>query len=212
MKKQSNFFTIPLTLLLCFSCADKPSIASEGTVVATEIPIISCAAARYDDWEQSDYVLPYPVGKSYLISLAHCGGSYHAEGLPDQYATDFAIDIGTLVTASRDGVVVFVEESGIDGLFPNNLVIVEHSDGTFGQYMHLTTNGALVEKGEKVLQGQEIGLSGNTGLAGFPHLHFVVTKSGNYNYPYQSIPMNFRNTLANERGLAPGERYPAYEY
>ncbi len=172
----------------------------------------SCGDAQYDNWETSRYVLPYPVGTQYSVNLSHCGGSYHSEGQPDQYAIDFVMPIGTEVTASRDGQVVFVEESGENGSFPNNVVIVQHSDGSYTQYMHLTKDGAEVTVGEFVSQGDPIGLSGNTGLAGYPHLHFVATKKGSFKYPYDSFPTTFKNTLANERSLLPQTVYPAQPY
>ncbi|MGB5556001.1 MAG: M23 family metallopeptidase, partial [Flavobacteriaceae bacterium] len=103
-----------------------------------------------------------------------------------------------------------VEESGDDGGFPNNRVVIMHDDNTYAHYMHLTKNGALVHSGDEVVQGDSIGLSGNTGLAGFPHLHFVVTEKPDY--PYVSIPTTFSNTLSNQRSLAPSIPYPAYSY
>ena len=48
--------------------------------------------------------------------------------------------------------------------------------------MHLTKNGALVNVGQNVNQGADIGLSGVTGLASYPHLHFVIT-TNNWEYP-----------------------------
>lgn len=174
--------------------------------------LVGCPNTEYDDWQTSSYVLPYPVGTSYKIDLSHCSGAYHSAGQPDQYAIDFRMDVGTLVTASRAGKVVFVEESGIDGAFPNNKVVVKHSDGTFAQYMHLTFLGGLVEVGDDVKAGDDIGLSGATGLAGYPHLHFVVTKPGSHEYPYESLPTTFRNTKPNERSLVSGETYAAKRF
>lgn len=178
----------------------------------TEPFSINCEEAQYVDWNESDYVLPYPVGNSYFIGLSSCGGSYHSEGLPDQFAIDFNMNIGDTITAVRKGLVVYIEESGFDGSFPNNLVIVEHEDGTFAQYMHLTNNGAEVEINDEVEQGSVIGYSGNTGLAGYPHLHLVVTNKGSYEYPYTSLPINFKNTEANERGPVSGTGYEAMPY
>lgn len=179
----------------------------DGSIVAD-----GCPGAGYPDWRSSDYVLPYPVGKSYGVDLSKGSGSYHSVGEPDQFAIDFAMTIGETITASRAGTVVFVEESGADGGFPNNLVIVRHNNNTYGQYMHLTRGGALVEVGQEVEPGDELGLSGATGLAGYPHLHFVVTSGGSFEYPYTSIPVTFRNTFANEHSLASGVVYPASEY
>lgn len=196
------------TLSLCSTRNPK----SEDTEQLVAPIAIGCPNTEYGDWSRSEYVLPYPIHKEYTVNLSHCSGSYHSEGQPDAYAIDFAMDIGTIVSASRAGKVVYVEESGNDGDFPNNLVIVEHDDGTFAQYMHLTKDGALVNVGEALEQGDLIGLSGSTGLAGYPHLHFVVTQPGSYKYPYTSLPTTFKNTIANEKSLAMGTRYPAYKY
>lgn len=170
--------------------------------------ISSCSNAEFGDWQESDYYLPYPVGHGYIIGLNACSDSYHAPGQPDQFAIDFNMPIGERIIASRAGTVVFVEESGFDGGFPNNLVVLRHQDGTHAMYMHLTNGGAAVSVGSRVPRGGLIGYSGNTGLAGYPHLHFVVVGS-NYSYPYNSIPVNFRNTSPNERSLQSGNRYEA---
>ncbi|WP_273566376.1 M23 family metallopeptidase [Maribacter halichondriae] len=173
---------------------------------------IRCNNVRYEDWKTSEYVLPYAVGETYRTNLTNCTSSYHAPGMPDQFAIDFAMPIGTEITAARPGQVFHIEESGIDGGFPNNLAIIAHSDGTFAAYMHLTENGALAEVGSFILQGDIIGLSGNTGLAGYPHLHFVVIKEKPLEFPYTSVPVTFKNTLDNERSLLPYTDYPAYPY
>jgi murein DD-endopeptidase MepM/ murein hydrolase activator NlpD len=107
--------------------------------------------------------------------------------------------------------VVQVEESGVDGDFPNNLVVVDHGDGTFAQYMHLTENGALVSIGATVSRGDTLGHSGATGLAGYPHLHFVVS-GGDWPWPYGSVPVTFSNTDANPRSLRAGAAYPALPF
>jgi len=43
-----------------------------------------------------------------------------------------------------------------------------------GLYAHLRPEGVLVRVGQRVRQGQQIGLSGNTGFTSGPHLHFAV--------------------------------------
>jgi murein DD-endopeptidase MepM/ murein hydrolase activator NlpD len=77
--------------------------------------------------------------------------------------------------------------------------------------MHLTQDGALVSMGESVMRGDTLGLSGATGLAGYPHLHFVVTES-DWAWPYASTPVTFSNTDANPRGLQAGGTYTALPY
>ncbi len=170
-----------------------------------------CPGATYPSWGSSPYVLPIAVGESVRIDLSNCSGSYHSLGEPDAFAIDFHLPIGSRVLASRGGTVVYVEESGYDGGFPNNLVVVSHGDGSYAQYLHLTHNGAAVSVGSRVVPGTLIGLSGSTGLAGYPHLHLVVT-TGGYRYPYQSIPITFRNTSPNPKSLISGETYTARSY
>lgn len=145
-----------------------------------------------------------------MVNLSNCSSSYHAAGRPDQFAFDFDMDKGTLITASRAGVVIFVEDSG-RGREINNLVVVSHKDNTFAEYMHLMQDGALVEEGDIVEQGDPIGLSGATGLAGYPHLHFIVVK-GPWEWPYEGIPITFSNTAPNPRGLASYTAYTALDY
>ena len=169
----------------------------------------NCLDADYGAWEDSPYKLPYPVGSGYVIGLGPCGGSYHSAGQPDMFAIDFNMPIGSVILAARSGRVVAVQESGQDGGFPNNFVVVGHPDGTFAAYAHLTYNGAAVTVGQQVAQGALLGYSGNTGLAGYPHLHLVVI-DGDWNYPYTSMPVNFSNTLPNPKSLESGVRYEAF--
>ncbi|MGB9357054.1 MAG: M23 family metallopeptidase [Acidimicrobiia bacterium] len=58
-----------------------------------------------------------------------------------------------------------------------NYVVIEHDDGTAGFSAHLQHEGALVEIGDEVAQGQEIGLSGETGRTGGPVLRFGVYRT-----------------------------------
>lgn len=53
---------------------------------------------------------------------------------------------------------------------------VRHPDGALSIYGHLTK--PYVQKGDKVLAGQRIGLSGNSGFSSAPHLHFEFRPGG----------------------------------
>ena len=184
----------------CLDTFSGPTVNSDG-----------CPGVTYPDWATSPYVLPYRVGSTFRTGLSTCGGSFHSQGQPDEFAIDFDMGIGTLITASRPGTVVYVEQSGRDFDFPNNLVVVDHGDGTYGEYMHLTQGGALVDVGDTLAQGDSIGLSGATGLAGYPHLHFVVV-GDDWQWPYVSVPVTFSNTTANPNSLRGGTAYEALSY
>jgi murein DD-endopeptidase MepM/ murein hydrolase activator NlpD len=123
------------------------------------------------------YKLPWENGKSHLLVQAYMSNFSHKGEL----ALDFKMHKGTKVCAARSGVVVSVREDSKKGglkakyLTEGNHVIIRHDDGTYGNYWHLKYNGALVNVGDMVVQGQVISLSGNTGYTAFAHLHFEVT-------------------------------------
>jgi peptidase M23-like protein len=76
------------------------------------------------------------------------------------------------VQASNDGKVVHAGFFGIYG----NAVIIDHGCGLQSLYGHLSA--IKVKVGETVKRGQEIGVSGATGLAGGDHLHFTILLDG----------------------------------
>jgi murein DD-endopeptidase MepM/ murein hydrolase activator NlpD len=76
------------------------------------------------------------------------------------------------VVAANDGKVVWADRLGIYG----NAVVVDHGYALQSIYAHLSS--IRVQPGETVTRGQEIGRSGNTGLAGGDHLHFSMQLDG----------------------------------
>ena len=58
-----------------------------------------------------------------------------------------------------------------------NNIVIQHPDGTRAGYWHIQHNGAVVNVGDTVKKGQWIALSGKTGYAATPHLHFLVWNS-----------------------------------
>ncbi len=142
------------------------------------------------------YSLPYESGKSYRI-LQGYGSSFSHTGL-EEFAVDFDMPVGTPVHAARAGIVARVEESHNKGCWEDgcgayaNYIVILHSDGTTGEYYHLMQNGAMVEIGDSVAQGQMIGYSGNTGHSTMPHLHFAVYRASEWGNT-QSIPVHFRS-------------------
>jgi murein DD-endopeptidase MepM/ murein hydrolase activator NlpD len=85
---------------------------------------------------------------------------------------DLASTAAAPVHASNAGRIVFAAYLGIYG----NCVIVDHGLGLLSLYAHLTSMDVKV--GDTVTQGQVLGRSGTTGLAGGDHLHFTMLLGG----------------------------------
>jgi murein DD-endopeptidase MepM/ murein hydrolase activator NlpD len=87
---------------------------------------------------------------------------------------DVANDTGTPILAADDGLVVAAEDSVLNGhlIGYGRHVIIAHHNGLMTLYGHL--EGYLVKVGDKVTQGQVIGLMGSTGNSSGPHVHFEV--------------------------------------
>lgn len=80
-----------------------------------------------------------------------------------------AVPIDTPVLASADGVVAYTGD-GVAGL--GGLVMLKHGDGWTSVYGH--TRQVLVQRGQSVKRGQAIALSGDSGFADRPQLHFEL--------------------------------------
>jgi murein DD-endopeptidase MepM/ murein hydrolase activator NlpD len=65
--------------------------------------------------------------------------------------------------------------AGYLGIY-GNCVIVDHGLGVQSLYAHLSSID--VGEGEDVREGQQLGRSGQTGLAGGDHLHFTMLVDG----------------------------------
>lgn len=91
-------------------------------------------------------------------------------------AIDFGTPIGTPIQASLSGVILATGDTDntagcMNGSF-GKWVMIQHYNGLNTMYAHLSTID--VSKGQTVGTGQTIGLSGMTGYATGPHLHFGV--------------------------------------
>jgi murein DD-endopeptidase MepM/ murein hydrolase activator NlpD len=137
------------------------------------------------------YALPYEEGKTFRVIQGYFSRFTHKE----RAALDFNMKRGTKICAAREGVVVRVKEDGKKGGLDKkyradgNNIVIQHPDGSRAGYWHLQYNGALVNVGDTVKKGQVIALSGKTGYAFNPHLHFLVWRSSGGNW--QQVPTRF---------------------
>lgn len=100
---------------------------------------------------------------------------------------DLAAGMGSPIRAVTDATVLF---SGVEGGYGQSIRLL-HPDGTVTLYGHLSS--LLVNRGDKVDAGQQIGREGNTGQSTGPHLHFEVHVNG--------APVNPTRWLA-QRGIS----------
>jgi len=131
--------------------------------------------SQYPPAESSPYRLPWAAGKTFRCCQSNRGIVSHRGW--EQFAYDFDMPVGTEVCAARGGKVIKVvmEHDGHGRNRPNNVIAIQHDDGTFGYYLHLKKDGSRVKVGDVVKQGQVIAASGHVGKSLMPHLHFHVT-------------------------------------
>ena len=81
---------------------------------------------------------------------------------------DIAVSLGTPVYAGIRGIVTFAGKRGNYG----NLVEIKGSDGIKVRYAHLSKIDVVT--GQKVLNGEKVAETGNTGMSTGPHLHYEI--------------------------------------
>jgi murein DD-endopeptidase MepM/ murein hydrolase activator NlpD len=83
---------------------------------------------------------------------------------------DVAVPTGTRLVAPADGVVSL---AAADFYYTGGTLMIDHGHGVSSIMVHLSK--ILVKKGQPVKQGEAVALSGMTGRATGPHLHWGVT-------------------------------------
>ena len=121
----------------------------------------------------------YPVVGEAVVSTEYGQvDELHPNG---HHAIDYAAPEGTPVIAAAAGTVktAHVWQGTRDGATMDsygNYVEIVHEDGTITIYGHLSEIN--VAEGQSVIQGQQIGLVGNTGRSDGSHLHFELVVDG----------------------------------
>ncbi|MFC1775174.1 M23 family metallopeptidase [Nanoarchaeota archaeon] len=122
---------------------------------------------------------------------------------PWDSAVDFILPEGVEILAALDGEVVQVmddsSEGGLDDKYRDvkymNLITIKHENNELTQYIHLQHKSAKIKIGDRVKKGQVIGLVGNTGLSGRPHLHFHVLKLDKSKIGFHVLAIKFEKKI-----------------
>lgn len=110
--------------------------------------------------------------RTYLVGGKAIANSLHV-------GVDLASTAHAAIEAANNGIVVFTGPLGIYG----NAVIIDHGQGLFSLYGHLSTINTIV--GKTVKKEEIIGHSGISGLAGGDHLHFSIIAGGQFVNPQE---------------------------
>lgn len=117
-------------------------------------------------------------------------GSTTGEGVSSGIDIANVVDSVTNVIAIKDGVVVYPNsDSDINcpssstadscGSGYGNYVVIQHNDGTFSLYAHLSPGSISLRANDSVKKGQVIGKTGSSGAATEPLLHFEIRQGAN---------------------------------
>jgi murein DD-endopeptidase MepM/ murein hydrolase activator NlpD len=184
---------------LTFMTKELESMASANkrlryAIILGETDTLDSTSAIYDSLRQSEEPIPQIEGNLFgsIINLVE-SVFFTADDTSEQYfisplqgaviqefkeneghlGIDYGVKNGTPVVASADGYVIFSDYTVNDG----NMIMVEHPKGYMTVYKHCAS--LLKSTRDKVVQGETIALSGNSGehTTG-PHLHFEIWKNG----------------------------------
>jgi murein DD-endopeptidase MepM/ murein hydrolase activator NlpD len=149
----------------------------------------SFQAIRFDAGNGPDYYDPEgrPMRKAFLrspINFTRVSSNFNPQRLHPvtrrvrpHNGTDYAAPTGTPVWAAGDGTVIEAGYTRANG----NYIFLKHGNHIVTRYLHLSKK--LKSRGDRVRQGQSIGLVGATGLATGPHLHYEFLVNGRHRDP-----------------------------
>ena len=131
-------------------------------------------------WQSHTQPSLWPVNGLLSSSFGGRSDPFSGEGV-FHTGIDLVAPTGTPVHATADGVVETAAWSGAYG----KLVIIDHGNGLDTYYAHLSQ--FMIVPGQEVRRGQVIALSGGTGRATGPHMHYEVRLHGTPVNPYKYL-------------------------
>jgi len=136
-----------------------------------EIATIKQIKLHWRDAQETDLAFMIPA-KGRLSGNFGLRRIFNGEPRSPHAGLDVAVARGTPIKASAQGTVLAVD----DYFFNGKTIFVDHGNGLITMYCHLDQFD--VQTGDAVSKGQQLGLSGMTGRASGPHLHWSVVLNG----------------------------------
>ena len=183
-----------LILLTANACVTRPMRADRHGLLDHG----SSSTTAYGDPSQAGMANPADLRLSgewgWPLHSVDVSSHYGNRGHKFHQGVDLRAHVGTPVLAANDGVVVYVG-SRIRGY--GRMVVVKHEDQFYSVYAHHSKN--LVKVGKKVKRGDKIALSGRSGRASGPHLHFEIRRGVESYDPFLAISENKKNFLVSRK-------------
>jgi len=159
------------------------------------------AQAKPHIYRATNLTAPMPPGQKLgVVPRIPAARSYSGFSTPNAMheGVDLVAELGTIVRAAGDGVVLGAELKGGYG----NWIEIEHAPGANAPelatvYGHLSGFAPGIMPGVRVRQGDVIGFVGSTGRSTGPHLHFEILENG--------LPINPMSSLALRREQLRGD-------
>lgn len=120
------------------------------------------------------------------------------------FGIDYTVSVGNPIYAAADGVILKASSDGMYGY--GTYVLIRH-DGFDTLYAHLSQ--LKCTQGQTVKAGDLLGLSGNTGASGSPHLHWEVRLQYQPDYPFVYLPSQGVWCVDGEKWLIENHAAPA---
>jgi murein DD-endopeptidase MepM/ murein hydrolase activator NlpD len=157
--------------------SEVPAAPATRAAVREDSAVARAASGSRFIWPMRSFWLTQGFGPSSLwLEPAMFGYAHFHAGL-DLASGD------TTVAAAADGIVSVV---GLGSTGYGNNVVITHNDGFVTLYGHLAVT--MVRVGQRVAQGQQIGVEGTTGASTGVHLHFEARLNGTPVDPTPYLP------------------------
>ena len=140
-----------------------PEIAAR---IMREQAMVEAVRTRDDDRTDFDTTYVWPV-KGRISGVYGSQRIYNGTPAAPHSGVDIAAGKGTPIHAPAGGIVTFANR---DLYLTGGTVLIDHGHGVSSNFLHLSRIDVKV--GDRVEQGQAIGLVGATGRATGPHMHW----------------------------------------